>query len=274
LDFWFADDARQKKPSRHGVGELIGVGGVRVSAAKVADFEHDLEVVCGSYGLRREDRFKWSPTKKQVDAAMRSLAGDRRTQFFVKLLSVARKFDARAVVVIEDVTRDKADKRTATHEEDVTALFLERIEQTRSHAVVVASSGDGNLNYLGKCAPLLASGTEFIRFTGLPLGVMTAPSSQARALQLADLIVSSTTSRVAGESQFSRPVFEALRPLLLSDGSRVGGVGLKLHPDYCFANLYHWLVGDQYLMKGGTGHPLPIAGRQFASNAGEADSGL
>jgi hypothetical protein len=39
----------------------------------------------------------------------------------------------------------------------------------------------------------------------------------------------------------------------------IGGSGLKLHPDLCYLNLYHWLLGDSYYRRGGGGHTLPMS---------------
>jgi hypothetical protein len=53
-------------------------------------------------------------------------------------------------------------------------------------------------------------------------------------------------------------------------GTGIQGVGLKLHPDYVFANLYYWLLGERYICEGHAGYPLPIARFPYYENAGEA----
>lgn len=74
----------------------------------------------------------------------------------------------------------------------------------------------------------------------------------------------------AGESNFSPPIFECMKPLFRSETGRVGGVGLKLHPDYKYANLYHWLLGDSHFVRGGSGTPLPMKNRPYSDDSGEA----
>jgi hypothetical protein len=58
---------------------------------------------------------------------------------------------------------------------------------------------------------------------------------------------------------------DAVKPMLRREGDRIGGIGLKLHPDLRYANLYHWLVGDRYFIKGSVGHPLPVASMAYAT---------
>jgi hypothetical protein len=61
----------------------------------------------------------------------------------------------------------------------------------------------------------------------------------------------------------------AIRKLFDSNSGRIGGVGLKIHPDYIYANLYHWLVGDKKFYKGFNDFPLPFPNRPFNTGPGE-----
>lgn len=148
--------------------------------------------------------------------------------------------------------------KSTNHEEDVTSLFLERVDwcltSAGSDGVVVAASPGGGKKaeekFLAGCLELLEAGTEYMTLGGIALGVLTARSRYIRLLQLADAVASCTLARVSSESNFSPETFQHVRRILRSDGSRVGGVGLKIHPDFKYANLYHWLVGDEYWWKG------------------------
>jgi hypothetical protein len=62
------------------------------------------------------------------------------------------------------------------------------------------------------------------------------------------------------ESVFEMPQSERL---LRDDGNRIGGVGVKIQPDFSYANLYHWLLGDTHFYKGFVGVPMPIIGRPY-----------
>jgi len=86
----------------------------------------------------------------------------------------------------------------------------------------------------------------------------------------ADVVTSCVVARVSGESTHSPPVFDLIKPLLRSDGHRIGGVGLKIHPDFVYANLYHWLLGDSHFHRFNIGFPMPLKDRPFSNDAGEA----
>jgi hypothetical protein len=55
--------------------------------------------------------------------------------------------------------------------------------------------------------------------------------------------------------------------MLRSEQGRIGGVGLKLHADLRYANLYHWLLGDSHWWKGNVGIPLPAEGHPYVNSA-------
>ena len=90
-----------------------------------------------------------------------------------------------------------------------------------------------------------------------------------RLLQVADLVTSCTTAHVAGRDRYSEPLFDQWVFPLLHRGhaGRVGGYGLKLHPDFRYANLYHWLLGDQQFGRNGAFVTLPDRDRWYPSSA-------
>jgi len=83
----------------------------------------------------------------------------------------------------------------------------------------------------------------------------------------ADLLTSVTVAFVAGEERYSPEVFAHLRPMLRTELHRVGGVGVKLHPDFRYANLYHGLLGDRDLVRYPMGIPLPMRERPYFEGA-------
>jgi len=97
----------------------------------------------------------------------------------------------------------------------------------------------------------------------LATNVVTMPFSNSGLLQLADLIVSISTAMVAGHTEFAGKVFPNVKAILRTYAGRVGGIGLKIHPDYSYANLYHWLLADQHFKN----VTLPIANRPFPTDA-------
>lgn len=276
MEFIFADDARQDNPSRLGVGPLVAIGGVHVHADAVGALERQIDEHCRDWGFPRAEQFKWSPGS--TEPFMRTqLVEDRREGFYEGLIELAISHQVRACVVIEDTKFKTAREQSRDHEHDVTALFLERVSadlraQTADGTMVVAKPRGGHKEeqkFLSQCLQLLESGTEYEPLANLPLGVFIAQSNRLRLLQLADVVASCVVARVAGEVRYSPRIFEQLKPLFRRDGDRVGGFGVKLHPDFIYANLYHWLLGDSYITRNGFDIPLPDPDSRFGDHPNE-----
>ena len=127
-----------------------------------------------------------------------------------------------------------------------------------------------NVNQLEKdltnCLETIEAGTTYIKPDCIALNVLSANSKYIRLLQAADLVTSCTLALVSGENTFSPKVFEKIKPLFDSEKDRIGGVGLKIHPDFKYANLYHWLVGDTHFVRSNAGIPLPLSGRPYSKS--------
>jgi hypothetical protein len=275
-DLFFADDSGQAAPTRPGMGPLVATGYLHVPSGSVRDLERSLGELCSRNGFPAgpAGEFKWSPGR---ELWMRSnLVAEARAEFFREALSLARYAECTAVVVIADTSR-----RTATqavdHETDVTTLLLERVERQlqsvgRTGIVVVdrPSGGrdDENL-FLQSCLETISEGTNYLLPERVAVNVLSTPSSLVRCLQLADVITGCTTALVSGERRYAPITFEHIVPLLRREWGRIGGFGLKIHPDLRYANLYHWSVGDGYLGKGGNGYPLPDDSYPYATDPHE-----
>ena len=271
VDFFFADDSRQRNPSRPGMGHLIAIGGINVPAEEVGEIGRCLDNLCAEFGFPPNEEFKWSPGR---EFWMRNnLIGERRQDFFLKVLGLLAVKDVVALVVVEDVTMNKATS-ASTPEMDVTSMFLERVDQQCGRGgsdgfVIVDRPGGDRTDedtFLANCLETLQSGTKYVKPTRIAHNVLSTPSKLSRLLQVADLVTSCTLSMVAGETQYAPPVFEAIKPLLDQSTGRVGGYGLKLHPDYKFANLYYWLVGDTHYWRRNAGFPMPLKDRPYSDD--------
>lgn len=259
------------------MGELLAIGGLHVPAAQVGPLEKAIRAHCDSIGFPRLEQFKWSPGKSER-FQKEKLNDEKRSDFYIQLLQLAAKHGARATVVVSDRTKGKARQASRTHEDDIVALFLERVDRCFLDAktdglLVVATPSGGSKEhnkFVADTLKMIQEGTEYMTLNSLALGVVLAPTRQMRLLQLADIVCSCTVSRVSGEDNFSPRTFKEIQPLFRTDGSRTGGVGLKIHPDFRYANLYHWLLGDKLWMKGSMGCKLPHSGIPYAENAGEA----
>ncbi|WP_334391356.1 hypothetical protein [Bradyrhizobium sp. AZCC 2262] len=194
-----------------------------------------------------------------------NLTGDRREQFYNEVLQLAAQNGAIGLTAISDATKGLAIPEAKTAEMDVLIMTLERFDLALGQDVgmVVAarpSGGQGDEHkFLVSCAEAINAGTRYVKFEKFVTHVVTMPFTNSRLLQLADLVVSISTAMVAGHQEFAGKVFPAVQKILRTSGGRIGGVGLKIHPDYSYANLYHWILGDPLFKQSN----LPIASRPF-----------
>lgn len=267
---FFADDARQLRPSRGGVGPLVATGAVGVPESEVRILDLQLSKICSDFGFPDGEEFKWSPGRDLWMAS--NLVDERRSQFYREILNTAALHRVTATVVIEDSTAGRAIDGCSP-EEDVTRLLLEAIHlqiPLSDQGIVIADRpGGGRAEedaFLASCLNAAKSGTRFVRNFELIALFLTTNSKMLRLLQLADLVTSCTTARIAGEANWSATTFQDVRPLLRSDSGRIGGVGLKIHPAERYANLYRWVVGDVDYMHHNACYPLPLPGYPYATD--------
>lgn len=271
MRFFFADDSKQRSPSRPGVGPLVAIGGVMVSHHELDGLQDQIDHLCREAGFPEGEPFKWSPGRELW--MHENLTGAARERFFKMVLGAAHDREVRALVVMED-TRKKTATGAKTPELDVTKMFLERADvefgrhSTKGVVVVDRPGGDRHQEevFLGECLETLQGGTEFWKGAHT-LFVVSAPSKLVRLLQLADLVTSCTCAYMGGETPWAARTFATISPMLCRWQGNVGGTGVKLHPDFRYANLYHWLLGDPQLRRGDAASPLPIPGRPYARNA-------
>jgi hypothetical protein len=157
---------------------------------------------------------------------------------------------------------------------DATFMLLERANHLlagkQREAVVIADHQGGGAGedkaFIAECIETLRQGTKYVKLDRLVL-VVAADSKHTRLLQLADLITGCALAYVSGEENFAPLTFEWIKPLLRrSDKGHIGGSGVKIHPDYRYANLYHWLFDDDYIVRGNVGHRLPLKGFMYRDN--------
>jgi|SRR5579875_75303 len=263
LYIFFADDSRQDRPTRPGMVQrpLIAIGGFAVDGDRLRDLEAALDACCQQTGFQKLCEFKWSPPPDNW--MNKNLTGDDRRDFFVRVLQRGEEFGITAFVVVEDEISRPAQQKLS-HQRDALELFLERISTflSRNHrtGIVIADQPGGGRtdenSFLLSCLEAREQGTSYVQHRDLALGVLCAKSKFVRCLQLADLIVSATLARVAG-NRYAVPIFDKIRPLLGRYDGRIGGCGLKIHPDGRYRNLYYWLLQDTVFVKGSSWRRLP-----------------
>lgn len=240
------------------MGPLVCAGGIYVPHARVQQLESRIDQLALRVGFPPGEEFKWSPPRSSW---MREHLKDQdRERFFLAVLGECARCDVTVIACVNDTTMKTATGAT-THDMDVTTLFLERADWCASAGagatVVFDRPGSDEAKFLDACASTLRDGTHFRKFTSLMPAPLTADSHRQRLLQVADLVTSCTASAVGGEDRFAPTIFAGIRPLLRKEGGRSGGVGLKIHPDFRYANLYYWLLGEDTWWKGSLGIPLP-----------------
>jgi hypothetical protein len=273
VDLFFADDAVQNKPSRRGMGPIVAIGGIHVPSEVARELEKQLNSLCSHAGFPDGEEFKWSPGRDLWMA--RHLVDADRQDFFRSVLDLLNERGVKVIVVAEDISRSAATPDAPSRLIDVSRLLIERIDNQLRRAgkdiVIIVDSPPGDRAaekaFLANCYDTLQHGTSFVKPQRIALNVLSTSSKLVRLVQAADLVTSCTVAVVSGEDRFAPPVFERVKPLLYEDGGRIGGVGLKLHPDLVFVNLYHWLVGDEYYRRGNTGWGLPRAQNPYAKSA-------
>jgi len=271
MDVIFVDDAAQKAPSRPGMHSVLGVGGIHVSEGSLQELESQIETVCTEFGFPPNEIFKWSPGRELW--MHKNLIDAQRQQFFIRILGLAQDQGSTAIVVIED-TRYETATGVQSPEVDLIQLFLERAHhqltarQSSGMVIVSQPSGDrkSESKFLAHCLETLRAGTEYVKPERIVLNVLTSPPKFIRLLQLADVVTSCTVAFVCGESSFSPAVFNSIKSMLARELGRIGGVGLKIHPDGKYRNLYHWLLGDSHFVRFMEGLPMPLSDYPYSSN--------
>jgi len=234
------------------MGSLVAVGGMQVPGASVRSLAVALERICDEFGFPPSEEFKWSPNRNSW--MWENIRGGTQRELYVDCLKAAADHDVAAWVVVEDTAYRSTAGRGDDHELDAVKVFLERcqrhLDETDTEALVLADHPSGGrpaeAEFAAACLRTLRKGTGYVQPDRVAL-VVTEDSKNTRLLQLADLIVGCTLAFVSGESRRSPPLFEDhIRALLRRSGDgRIGGFGLKLHPDRVYGNLYHWLLGDK-----------------------------
>ena len=269
---FFADDAKQLKPSRAGMGPLAGAGAICVRDEDVRVLELQLSKLCSDSGFPDGEEFKWSPGR---ELWMRdNLRDAAREDFYHRALQIGHERGVVATVVIADTDAVDVVTEKRLSEADVTRVLLEAIHlqiPLEGNGLVVADRPGGGRaeedSFLAGCMDTLKVGTRHVRNLELISLMLTASSGMVRLLQLADLITSCTTAFVAGHDKFALPIFERIRPMLRTFQGRVGGVGLKLLPSEKYANLYHWIGNDVDYMHDNTTYRLPLPGYAYHADA-------
>jgi hypothetical protein len=272
MDLVFADESSQVRPTRPGMRPLIALGGLLVGEENVQSLNEAIEACCEQAGFPNGSEFKWSPGRELW--MWKSLVGPKRRRFFLDVVDALAQAHAQVVVVVEDTVSRPANTGLS-HEEDLVVLFLERVasrlRDRHSRGLIIADRPGGDRaaedRFLNAYLELVARGTEFVQPREIIISVAFTASKLSRLLQAADLVTGCTLSLISGEQVFAPEIFAAIHPLVPRAWDRCGGIGIKIHPDLRYVNLYHWLYGDSHHIRQGSGLPLPLRSYGYFTGA-------
>lgn len=249
MHIFFADDSAQSSPSREGMGPLLSAGGFFIHADELRTLENELSAICSEFGFPSNSEFKWSPSKHHWMRA--SLTDQRRTEFFIKVLTALADRGAKAIVVVADRRRIA---RGTEHEFFVTQLLMERVEMQvggqQSTCIMIFDRPGGarteENKFLGRTVKMVQSGSSYVKMKSFAMTPLSTESQHVRCLQAADLVTAASTAVIAGQTTHTPEVWELIKKMFVCSwrGQR-GGTGCKIYGKRCeYHNLYHWLLGD------------------------------
>lgn len=272
MNLIFADDSRVNRPSLNKMGPLISIGGLAVKFKEAGIITHEIDKLCRDAGFPKNDEFKWSPGQELW--MRRNLIEENRKVFYLSVLEILSKHEVKVFVCIND-KKYKTATGVDNHEMDVAKLFLERIgsflkrKNTFGLVIIDRPSGDRSSgdNFLFECLKTIEEGTDYVKPENFAHNVVSTPSKFSRLIQCADLITGCTTAKVGGESNHSPPIYNSIKKLFHRGRNETGGYGLKIHPDYRYDNLYHWLLDDTDKYYGNScWTQYPLNGKPFSEN--------
>lgn len=276
MEIFFADDSGQRDCRRVGVGPLTSVGGVLIDERQIRPLAAAIDSIAADFLIPETEELKWRPRK---GSWIYENLTDGRADCYRRILEAAGAHAAKAIVVCWDLGRTSLDEHQAF--EQCLDYLVERLnmnlESRDGRAIVVADRpGGGKVQedkFLSYFRTRMEKGTRYVLPDRILLNALTTPSHLVRHLQLADLVTAITTAMVAGNDKHAGPLFRSVLPLFITN--RPGGIaatGLKISPDSTrsdsLVNLYHWVLGERLLHKGGgaVSYPIPVAGFPFADD--------
>lgn len=144
-----------------------------------------------------------------------------------------------------------------------------KLAKVRGEGILIVDRPGGGRSdedrFLYECLETMRQGTDYVNMEHIILHAC-CPSRFTRLLQLSDVIISCSIATASGEKEYAPPVFEKIKRILCKESDRIGSVGFKFHPDFCYVNLYRWLLGDSHYVRFNAGYPLPIGSRPYQEN--------
>jgi hypothetical protein len=271
MDVFFADDSSQRG-RRERMGQVVSIGGVFVEESALRPLASVIDTIAAAAGIPPGTEIKWSPRKDTW--IYDNLHGDARRRCYASFLEAAVNHGVRAIVVCWDTGRTTLVGKDAFAR--CVGFLFERVvthlTANERQAIIVADRPSGghreDTAFLQEFLDLVENGTQHVDPDRVLLNVLTTPSHLLRHLQLADLVTGIATAMVCGTYEYAGPLFPLVNQLLIKNKmDHVGGTGLKVFPDD-LVNLYHWVLGERFLHRGGgaVAYPLPSPKIAYATD--------
>ncbi|MFT4282015.1 DUF3800 domain-containing protein [Microbacterium sp.] len=267
----FIDDSKQSG-RRSDLGKVISLGGIAFPEEQVKPFADEFWRVYDEHGVPHDTELKWSPDSK---TSWWSQEGNKEqlTPVREEIATAACALGGKAFVVAWDT--ETQGFQGETPERLVLRFLFERVEMMLQNlpalgAFIFDRPGGGVKEqdaWVDDALILTDAGTEYVKPNGIILPVLTASSHHHPHLQLADLIVGSTTAALVG-NRYGQDLIPLTKPLFHTNWrGNIGGAGVKLYPD-ALNNLMHWVFGETEFSRGNGGLALPYSRWRWPTDNG------
>lgn len=269
----YVDDSAQRG-RRRGQGKLVGLGAAVLAESRIKSFADDFYSCFSQFEVPHEVELKWSPDSKndwfRANGKTNILQPLREA-----ILDAAIANDVTALVSAWD---NGAQKTMYGYDPEywVVRFMYERIEMhlstLKQRGVIVFDKPGGDHKdedaWISDTRELTDIGTEYVKPDAIVAPILTAPSHHHPQLQLADLIAGASVGALAG-TKYALALLPKIKQLYLRNSwGNVGGLGVKLYPDEV-CNLYHWVFGDDMMVRRNSGVELPYRNfRRFVEDDG------
>lgn len=246
--FFFVDDS-ERSSEFDPCEKTVAFGGLMVPGSQLPKFTRLLDQIYEFYGApadaTTESELKWSPGHGNY---FREKVNNRN-KVVLAVLRAADECDVSVQVTAADTGLcgfwDVGRIREEVAKYSFERFVMKLSEKEAAGVVVSDQSGnrDSELEFLNDFYELVDDGTDYVEGEELIMNAVTTPSRYSRPLQVADVVVSPTTSMVSGDNnEYAERVFERIVELMMEGSGGVAGTGLKLVPKE-FRNMYRWMLG-------------------------------
>ncbi|MEV6620293.1 DUF3800 domain-containing protein [Amycolatopsis sp. NPDC051106] len=269
----FIDDSQQREPPRRGLGHLMAMGAVIFPEEEVATYADTLAAIRIDLGIPSQEEIKWKAPKGSFLA---SAGGEVAGALRARMLEAAIDHQVRSIVVVIDHSASYTQRNQAEVGREILKWLFERVSMLLDDyddiGIMIADKPGGGSaeegRWLADTLCITGDGTEYVEPGKIVLPIVTAPSHHVPHLQLADLVVASTTAAIAGRKSGLDLAPKLVKIMHRHSLGDVNGAGLVIFPPKY--NLYYQAFGETGCSKPGrnTGFVLPVKGHPYYDDDG------